>query len=94
MLAGLSMADRAFPGNRPGLADAINETLLCAVKRSARVNGWPPKSEHTMPRKTKPEPFDHLTTPELIEGYLDEAIATGDPDVIRLALNVVARARV
>ena len=46
-----------------------------------------------MPRKTKPEPFDHLTTPELIEGYLDEAIATGDPDVIRLALNVVARAR-
>ena len=45
----------------------------------------------TMPRKTKP--FDYLTSPELIEGYLDEAIATGDAAVIRQALSVVARAR-
>ena len=44
----------------------------------------------------KPRPFDDaapLTSPELIDGYLDEAIATGDPAVIRLALSVVARAR-
>lgn len=45
-------------------------------------------------RKTKPfDAADDLTSPELIEGYLDEAIATGDPEVIRLALGIVARAR-
>jgi hypothetical protein len=27
---------------------------------------------------------DPLTSPELIDGYLDEAIATGNPAVIRL----------
>ena len=47
-----------------------------------------------MPLKTKPfDAADPLTSPELIDGYLDEAIATGDPAVIRLALGVVARAR-
>ena len=45
----------------------------------------------TMPRKTKP--FDHFSSPELIEAYLDEAIATGDAAVIRQVLSVVARAR-
>jgi DNA-binding phage protein len=47
-----------------------------------------------MPLKTKPfDAADSLTSPELIDGYLDEAIATGNPAVIRLALSVVARAR-
>jgi len=47
-----------------------------------------------MPLKTKPfDAADPLTSPELIDGYLDEAIATGNPAVIRLALSVVARAR-
>jgi probable addiction module antidote protein len=56
------------------------------TKRFARA----PKSG----RKTKSfDAADDLTSPELIEGYLDEAIATGDPDVIRLALGNVARAR-
>ena len=90
----------------PDWQTRINETLRRAVKRSARVNGLPPMSEHTMPRKTKPKLFsaadpenrrvdaaDHLTTPELIEAYLDEAIATGYAAVIRQALSVVARAR-
>ena len=40
--------------------------------------------------KTKPfDAADPLTSPELIDGYLDEAIATGNPAVIRLALSVV-----
>jgi DNA-binding phage protein len=48
----------------------------------------------TVPIETKPfDEADYLTSEKLIEGYLDEAIATGDTDVIRLALNVVARAR-
>ena len=47
-----------------------------------------------MPLKTKHfDAADPLTSPELIDGYLDEAIATGNPAVIRLALSVVARAR-
>ena len=48
----------------------------------------------TMPVETKPfDEADYLTSEKLIEGYLDRAIATGDSDVIRLALHVVARAR-
>ena len=47
-----------------------------------------------MPLKTKPfDAADPLTSPELIDGYLDEAIATGNPAVIRPALSVVARAQ-
>jgi probable addiction module antidote protein len=57
-----------------------------------------------MPRKTKPKLFsaadpeirpfdaaDDLTTPELIEGYLNEAIATGDPHLVQKALGIAAR---
>ena len=46
-----------------------------------------------MPFKPKPFDADRLTSPELINGYLDEAIATGNAAVIRLALRVIARAR-
>ena len=48
-----------------------------------------------MPLKTKPfDAADPLTSPKLIDGYLDEAIATGNPAVIRLALSVVASERI
>jgi DNA-binding phage protein len=45
-----------------------------------------------MPRKAKPR-RSNLTSHELIEAYLDEAIATGDAAVIQRALIIVARAR-
>ena len=61
----------------------LNDELTKRVKRALKSG-----------RKTKPfDAADHLTTPELIEAYLDEAIATGDAAVIRQALSVVARAR-
>jgi probable addiction module antidote protein len=46
-----------------------------------------------MTLKTKPfDAADYLTSPAMVEGYLNEAMATGDPAVIQQALGAVARA--
>jgi len=47
-----------------------------------------------MPLKTKPfDAADYLTSPAMAAGYLNEAIATGDPAVFQHALGALARAR-
>ena len=42
--------------------------------------------------KTDRDAPDYLTSPARISGYLDEAVATGDPAAILLALGAIARA--
>ena len=48
-----------------------------------------------MSRKADLEAFDpaeYLDSPEAIQAYLDEAVATGDPAFIEESLDVIARA--
>jgi probable addiction module antidote protein len=42
--------------------------------------------------KTDRDAPDYLTSPARISGYLDEAVTTGDPAAILLALGAIARA--
>lgn len=47
-----------------------------------------------MPLGTKPfDGADYLRTPEMVEGFLNEVIASGEPAAIQHALGVAARAR-
>ena len=47
-----------------------------------------------MPVKTKPlDAAGYLTSPAMVVGYFNEAVATGDPAVVRQALGAVARVR-
>lgn len=44
-------------------------------------------------RVTEFDEAEFLTTPEEITGYLNEVLGFGEPEVLRHALSVVARAR-
>jgi probable addiction module antidote protein len=46
-----------------------------------------------MPKTTSFDAADYLDTEELQVGYITAALETGDPDFIRDALGIVARAR-
>ncbi|WP_347361803.1 addiction module antidote protein [Vibrio vulnificus] len=39
------------------------------------------------------DPAEHLDSPEVIQAYLDEAVASGDPAFIADSLGVIARAK-